>query len=94
MGYATEGEPQETMDVRNVLRAAKRVQLDDEQRDLLRDLERSAIGAYRKINRKDEAAMADLAAKVRDDVLEILEEDQAEEFNAQLSRLQRSNRRR
>ena len=93
-GYTASGEPRETVDVRNVLRAAKRVHLDVEQRDALREIERDAIGEYRKIDRKDEEAQTALATRIKDDVLEILQEDQAEQFKEQLSNMQSSSRRR
>ena len=93
-GYAAAGKDAEAIDVRNVLRAAKRVRLEAEQRDALRDIERDAIGEYRKIDRKDEEAQTDLATRIRDQVLELLTEEQAEQFKAQLDRMQRSSRRR
>ncbi len=80
-------------DVRDVLRAAKRLRLSSEQKDELRDIERGAIREYRQIGRRDQKGQADLAAAVRKEVAEMLDAEQVKQFEQQLQRLGGRSRR-
>lgn len=80
-------------DVRDILRAAKRLRLDGEQKEGIRDIEREAIGAFRKIGRRDKEGQAGLAADVKADIIELLDAEQVEQFEEQLKRLGRGSRR-
>ena len=82
-------------DVRNVLRAAKRLKLRREQRDELRQVERSVQMARRELGRRDKEAPAGLAADTKKRILGFLDKEQAEQFEQYLRRLeQRTSRRR
>lgn len=73
--------------VRNVLQAAKRLRLESDQKEELREIEREAIRAYREIPRKNSEEHATLAREVKAEIMEILDEEQGQEFERQLSRL-------
>ena len=77
---------QRTYDLREVLRAMKRVRnLSGEQRDALQQIEREAGDSYRAL-RRDKARQAQLAAEVRERIIKTLDSEQAEEFNRNLDR--------
>lgn len=77
---------QRTHDLREVLRAMKRVRnLSNEQRDTLQQIEREAGESYR-VLRRDKELLAQLAAKVRERIIKTLDSEQAEEFNRNLDR--------
>ncbi len=78
--------------VRTVLRAARRLELQDEQRSALRQIERDAIAAQRQLKRRDKEAQSALAAKTRDQIRELLTETQAADFERLLSRSGRGSR--
>lgn len=80
-------------DLRNVLRVAKRLRLSSEQKGELKDIEREAIGAYRKTGRRDREGQARLAAKVKEEIVQMLDAEQVEQFEEQLQRFERRNRR-
>ena len=75
-----------TYDVREVLRAMKRVRnLSSEQRETLRQIEQEAGDSYHAL-RHDKAQQAQLAAAVRAEIIKVLDAEQAEEFNRYLDR--------
>ena len=74
-------------DVRNVLRAAKRLRLDSDQKEQIREIEREAIGAYRKISRQAKDEQAALAVETKAEIMKVLNEEQAKEFEDALKRL-------
>ena len=80
-------------DVRNVLRAVKRLKLNSEQKEEIRGIEREAIGAYRKISRRDKEEQAHLANEVKSEIADVLDSDQVKEFEEQLKRLEGGRRR-
>lgn len=82
-----------SLDARTVLRAVKRVDLTRAQKDEIRDIEREAIGAYRKISRKDKQGHTELAERVKAEITELLDGEQIEQFESALKRLDRSSRR-
>jgi hypothetical protein len=79
-------------DVRTIIRAARRVRLSSEQRDELRMIERDAMQARREIRRRDAEGQALLAAKVKKQVVELLDPEQTREFEEHLQRLDRRSR--
>ena len=93
LGTRARGDADEPGDLRNILRAAKRVRLDSEQREALREIESEAGNARREIDRRDAEAARRLAAKVKQQIIEILDPDQQREFEENLSRLDRDVRR-
>lgn len=76
-------------DLRNVLRAARRVRLDDAQREALREIEREAQETGRQLRRTDNEGHAALAERVRAQVRELLAPDQVESYEMALARLER-----
>jgi hypothetical protein len=75
--------------VRNVLRAAKRLKLDADQKEEIRQIEQEAIRAYREIPRSNKEEHATLAAEVKAEIVKVLDKTQAEEFETALKRLDR-----
>lgn len=73
------------LDVRELLRAARRLKLNDEQRQKLRDINHQAMSAERR-GRLDDAAKADLAARTKAQILEILDAEQKAQFEQMLKR--------
>ncbi|MEW6197695.1 MAG: Spy/CpxP family protein refolding chaperone [Planctomycetota bacterium] len=73
------------LDVREILRAARRLTLNDEQRQKLRDINHQAMSAERR-GRLDDAAKADLAARTKAQILEMLNADQKAQFEQMLMR--------
>jgi len=92
-GIGREGEARGQADVRNILRAARRVRLSSEQRDEFRLIERDAMRARREIRRRDTEGQALLAAKVKKQIVELLDPEQTREFEEHLKRLDRRSRR-
>jgi hypothetical protein len=86
-GPAGPGKRGEAGSVRDVLRAVKRLKLNSDQKEELREIERDAIRAYREISRKDREEQATLAREVKAEIMEILDEDQGQEFEQQLRRV-------
>jgi len=82
-----------SLDARTVLRAVKRVDLNRDQRDEIRAIERAAFGAYRRISRKDKQAHTELAVQVKAEITKLLDAEQIEQFEAALERLDRGGRR-
>lgn len=80
---------QRALDVRAVIQAAKRLDLDSVQKDDLRDIEQVA-GREQRAVRRDREASAELTARVRRDIMDMLDTDQKREFERAL---ERNNRR-
>jgi len=91
-GIGREGEARGQADVRNIIRAARRVRLSGEQRDEFRLIERDAMRARREISRRDAEGQAVLAAKVKKQIVELLDPEQTREFEEHLQRLDRRSR--
>jgi hypothetical protein len=84
---------QGTDDVRAVLSAAKRVRgLSSDQKDSLREIETKAMQSYREL-RRDAEGQAQLAAEVKAKIVKLLDDDQNQEFERNLDRLQSRERR-
>ena len=77
-------------DVQSLLRAAMRVDLSDEQKEEFQEIRRSATEATRELGRRDTDDRALLAAKVKKQILELLDGDQKEAFERNLARGSRS----
>ncbi|MCA9245318.1 MAG: hypothetical protein KDA32_15285, partial [Phycisphaerales bacterium] len=71
--------------VRDVITAARRVGLDDAQRDQLREIERDARGGLAELRRAHQRDESELAGRVRDEILQILTAEQQTQFNGILS---------
>jgi Spy/CpxP family protein refolding chaperone len=82
----------EPEDVRNVLKAVRRLSLSSEQKSDIREIEREAIGAYRKIGRRNQEEQARLAVEVKKEIVALLDAEQTEQFEQQLNRLERRDR--
>ena len=91
-GPPASGEVTQPRHVRNVLSAVKRVELTAAQKESVREIERSAIQQYRKIDRRDENAQAKLAIEVRNEIAEQLDEQQKEDLERHLQRIERRAR--
>jgi hypothetical protein len=83
-GRGGQGGPE---DVRNVLRAVKRLRLEDDQKEKIREIEREAIGAYRKISRQDKDEQTALATETKAEIMKVLNEEQGKEFENALKRV-------
>lgn len=97
--YRSKGRPspgsaprRQPTDFRTVLRAAKRLRLDRAQRAELRLIERDAMAARRDIDRRDKAALRNLAVMVETEIAKLLDDEQMEKFEQQLERSQRGSR--
>lgn len=96
-----EGDDSENLprDLRSVLRAAVRVRLDRAQREELKTISREARASLKEARRADrrnrggdrEAEQA-LAAKVKADIVKVLNEEQVAKFEEELKRTERSDR--
>ena len=84
--------PRGPRDVRQVLRAARRLRLEDTQKSEIRDIERVAIRAWREIGRRDKQAQARLAEAVKSEIAELLDPQQTKQFEQQLQRTARRSR--
>jgi soluble cytochrome b562 len=74
-------------DVRTVLSAVKRIRgLSSEQEDAVRKIERDAMQSSREM-RRDREGLALLAAKVKEQITDLLDEGQVKEFEQNLERL-------
>ncbi|MHC5110786.1 MAG: hypothetical protein ACYTHJ_13025 [Planctomycetota bacterium] len=78
---------------RIVLRAAKRVDLNGEQKSSIRKIEQQAIRAYHKIARADKKAHRELAEQVKSQIVDLLTKKQLERFESALEHLEQRNRR-
>ena len=84
---------QNANDVRLVFRALRKVNLTKQQSLQLRDIQKEATAKYKEV-RRDKEKLAELAAGVQKQVLALLDEEQAEEFNKELQQQQRRETRR
>lgn len=89
---AAEKEASAELDVRLVLRAARRARLEENQRGRIREIEREAIAAYRRIPGRDKDAQSRLAAEVKGKIEALLNEQQKAAFETALQRLERGGR--
>jgi len=80
------------VDVRSILNAARRLKLDQDQKKELNEIGQAALRAERELQRRDREGRAMLAAKVRGEILAILDAEQAEQFENYLSRRGRPER--
>ncbi len=74
------------LDVRRVLRAARRLRLTGEKRQQLREIEREAMREVRKLRRRDREGQALLAEKIADEIRDLLTPEQVEKFDQLLER--------
>ncbi|MBK8913410.1 MAG: Spy/CpxP family protein refolding chaperone [Phycisphaerales bacterium] len=79
------------LDVRTILRAARRARLNSEQRDALRSMEREAVRDWRAA-RGDAAAQDRVAGTVKEQISRLLDADQRAAFEGQLERAARKAR--
>lgn len=80
-------------DVRSIIQTAKRLDLDANQKEELRDIEQEAGRDQRRV-RRDRQAAAELAETVKRDIMELLDDDQKRNFERQLNRSGRRSGRR
>lgn len=80
-----------SLDVRTILRAARRARLSNEQRESLRSMEREAVRDWRAA-RGDAAAQDRVAAAVKEQIARLLDADQRAAFESQLERAARKSR--
>ncbi len=73
-------------DVRTMLRTAKRLKLEDDQKARLAEVEREAEEALRGLKARDRDGRLRLANQVRKDILAILTPEQQRDFERQLDR--------
>jgi hypothetical protein len=78
--------PRGTQDVPAIIRAAKRLDLNEEQRGSLREISEKAARDWRELGRRDRAARVELARRVKQDIVGILTPEQAEQFEQVLQR--------
>lgn len=81
-------------DVREILRAAKRLRLDDDQKAELREIERDAQRDQRELSARDREGQAELSEDVKKEIIKILDEDQKRQFERSLNRGDRRGGRR
>jgi len=79
-------------DVRTILRAAKRLELTEDQSDKLREIERDAGQAERQVRRSDRESRAALAADVTKKIEALLTPEQIEQFRKSLQPRERTRR--
>ena len=79
------------VDAQTVLRVVKRLELSADQKSEVRDIERATLRAQRDIRRSDKEGRTMLVTRLKEQITEVLDKDQVEEFNRQLER-QRSPR--
>lgn len=72
-------------DLRMMLRVVRRVELNDEQQQKLREIERVAAALERRLPRRDAAGRRTLSENVRRDLLEMMDEPQRQEFERLLN---------
>lgn len=77
--------------VRDILRAAKKVEMNAEQRDQLKEITRVAMKAGRKS--ADRASAGELAQSVKKQIVELLDSEQTAQFERELKQLEERGRR-
>jgi hypothetical protein len=80
------------VDVRAILNAARRLRLDQDQKAELNEIGQAALRAERELQRRDREGRAMIAAKVKREIIAILDAEQAEQFETYLSRQGRPER--
>ena len=85
---AGEEKPAIQLDVRKVLRAAKRIRVGEEQREQLRTIEHETIIEYRKIANKDTEAQSRLAEELKAKISTVFDDKQNGDFEVLLQRLE------
>jgi len=80
------------VDVRAILNAARRLKLDQDQKKELNEIGQAALRAERELQRRDREGRAMIAAKVKREVIAILDAEQAKQFENYLSRRGRPER--
>ena len=80
------------VDVRALLSAARRLKLDQDQKKELNDIGQAALRAEREIQRRDREGRAMLTAKIKGEIIAILDAEQAKQFENYLSRQGRPER--
>lgn len=86
-------EVSEPGDLRNILRAVKRVRVSSEQRAAIKEIEQKAGKAWREIDRRDAEARGELADRVKQQLLDVLDPEQTRQFEGNLERLDHPERR-
>jgi Spy/CpxP family protein refolding chaperone len=86
------GERRGELDVRAIMAAAQRLDLDRDQRAELRGIMQEAMRAERELGRRDREGRAVLAAQTKKEVLAILDAEQGEQFERLLSQQGRRGR--
>ena len=69
-----------TQNVRTILQAVKRINLDSTQRESLRPIIDNATRESKQLNRRDRQAQAELAERVKQDIVRLLTAEQAKQF--------------
>ena len=75
-----------------MFRATMRLDLNEQQREELNDLRRTATQASRELSRRDREGRTMLAAETKAGILKLLDKEQTEKFEEQLKRADRSRR--
>jgi|GEM_PF-3723746 len=89
-----ERESPQSDDLQTILSAVKRVKdLEDEQKQALRDIERDAMRSSRKLERTDKDGKAILAAEAKKQIEKLLNAEQTEEFRRNIESLKSKSRR-
>ena len=85
---ATDRETTEGDNVRTVIQATRRISdLSSDQKQAIRELERDTMRASRELSSRDKEGQALLAAKLKADVVKLLDKKQTDEFTQNLERL-------
>lgn len=79
-------------DLRQLMRALKRVRLNRSQKDEVRKIEREAQQSLRELDRKDDEGRAAVAAAAHQKINALLEPAQVQQLEDQLARLNRSRK--
>ncbi len=80
------------VDVRAILSAARRLKLDQDQKKELNEIGQVALRAERELQRRDREGRAMIAAKVKREIIAVLDAEQAKQFEDYLSRRGRPER--
>ncbi|HUU97830.1 MAG TPA: Spy/CpxP family protein refolding chaperone [Phycisphaerae bacterium] len=80
------------VDVRALLSAARRLKLDQDQKKQLNEIGQAALRAERELQRRDREGRAMLTAKIKGEIIAILDAEQAKQFENHLSRQGRPER--
>ncbi|MFH1748170.1 MAG: Spy/CpxP family protein refolding chaperone [Planctomycetota bacterium] len=75
---------QRPQDVRSILQAAKRLDLNEEQRRELNEIGQAAMRESRQLRRTDRDAQTELAERVKREIVEMLDGDQVPQFERML----------